>query len=89
MEDENGNALKEFSFELDLESIDLKKYKLLKYVDPYGDTTFNCMQMDDLINDFNGLIDEMPQLKVEITVIIELANTCKKQVHQYLKFYGD
>ena len=33
----------------------LKDYKLLCYLDPYGDTFFNRLQIDDLIEDLRHL----------------------------------
>lgn len=63
------------------------EFRLLRYLDPYGDTVFNRLQMDDLIDDLqqlkkmetNPLIDEM----------LLLAERCKQEAHTYLSFYGD
>lgn len=65
----------------------LDRFKLLCYLDPYGDTIFNRLQMDDLIDDLlklkkaenNPLIDE----------VLLLAERCKLNTHTYLFFYGD
>lgn len=92
LENENGFAIKTLPFELEINlsgSVDLEKYKLLKYIDPYGDTIFNSLQMPDLITDFTNLINEIPHLKKEIEDVISIADVSKKSVHQYLKFCGD
>ena len=65
----------------------LKKTKLLKYIDLWGDTTFNQMQMDDLLSDFKFLkeYDNSPVIDEIIKLIIE----CKNDIHTYVVFYGD
>ncbi|MBC8045136.1 MAG: hypothetical protein IAF08_16980 [Rhizobacter sp.] len=65
----------------------LSELKLLRYLDPYGDATFNHLQMDDLIKDLDDLenIEHNP-LTAEIQ---KLAARCKSEVHTYLTFYGD
>lgn len=88
LEDENGNAIQVLDQEIS-PLTNPEKYILLKYINPFGDTSFNILQMDDLIKDFNKLIDDEPKLKKEITSVIELATKCKEKTHQYLKFYGD
>jgi len=64
-----------------------KSSKLVKYLDPYGDTIFNGLQMDDLITD----LEKLQELNYnEITTkVIELAFECKANPHIYLVFYGD
>ena len=55
IEDENGNAKKTMPGEFILseeEVLNNDNFKLLKYLDPYGDTTFNAFMFEDLINDF-------------------------------------
>lgn len=92
LEDEKGNAKwtlpNSFDYEK-LDAIDLENFKLLKYIDPFGDTTFNHLQMNDLINDFKKLQIELPDSHQEIEKILELITECKKEIHHYIKFYGD
>lgn len=65
----------------------LKELKLLRYLDPFEDTTFNRLQMPELIEDLqilkkyenNSLINE----------ILNLAERCKNEQHYYITFYGD
>ena len=92
LENENGNAMRTLEFEFNYElfmKLDLTKYMLLKYIDPFGDTVFNCLQINDLINDLIELKKEVPQLNQEIIGIIDIARECDKKIHTYLKFYGD
>ena len=66
----------------------LEKSHLLRYVDPYGDTVFNNLQIDDLLADLEMLLEYEPENGL-IKEIIKLANECKSRVHTYLVFYGD
>ncbi len=91
LEDEKRQAVRSLQKELVskemFNSEFLKQTILLKYIDPYGDTIFNNLQIDDLVTDLellkeidgNELIDE----------IILLAQECKSEIHTYLTFYGD
>ena len=91
-EDENGNAIRTLSKELHLSNIDIlynENFKVLKYIDPFGDTTFNAHMFTDLISDLNDLTTKIPSDKEQIDEVIELATECKEEVHTYLKFYGD
>lgn len=69
------------------ETIDLSGFRLLQYLDPYGDTIFNRYQIDDLIVDLEKL-DE-PAINTIISQIISLAKRCKDEIHTYLCFNGD
>ncbi len=91
LEDEKKQAVrslqKEFVSKEMFNSEFLKQTTLLKYIDPYGDTVFNNLQIDDLVKDLvllkgkedNNMIDE----------IVLLAEECKSEIHTYLTFYGD
>ena len=78
---------KEFVSEIVVDPLINPAFKLLKYLDPYGDTVFNHLQMDDLILDFK----ELKEIRYDESIheIIQLALTCKAQAHSYLTFYGD
>jgi hypothetical protein len=92
IEDENGNAKKTMPGEFILseeEVLNNDNFKLLKYLDPYGDTTFNAFMFEDLINDFIELKKLLPIDKKQIDTVIEYARECNEDVHTYLKFYGD
>src|SRR5687767_6049566 len=92
LEDENGGAIqtlpKELAYE-ELENINLDDFILLKYIDFYGDTTFNTLQLDYLIGDFEKLKPMLVSQREIIQQIINLAKRSQDEVHTYIKFYGD
>jgi hypothetical protein len=83
-----GVVSKELEFK-NLEGVSISyTFKLLKYLDPYGDTIFNANQIDDLLID----LDVLKQHYIDsglINEIIDLAIKCKSEPHTYLIFYGD
>ena len=62
-------------------------FKLLQYLDPYGDTIFNCKQIDDLISDLIKFNEIYTYIIFE--QMIALAARCKAEAHTYLCFNGD
>lgn len=88
LEDENKEPISSLSNEFDMElSNGEEKFRLLCYLDAYGDTFFNRLQMDDLIKDLQILkLKEVNPILDEIKI---LAERCKKEEHTYLAFYGD
>ena len=92
LEDENGGAIQTLPKELqydEFENVKLDDFILLKYIDFYGDTTFNTLQLDDLIGDFERLKPMNPSQSEIIQQIIDHAKKCQDEVHTYIKFYGD
>lgn len=88
LEDETRNALETLNSTLAIESAtDLTSFKLLQYLDPYGDTIFNHNQIDDLVIDLI-MLDELAAV-TGISQIISLAKRCKDEIHTYLCFNGD
>lgn len=92
LEDENNNPIKimegEFSFdEMEYERIS-SNYLLLKYLDRYGDTKYNHLQMNDLLDDLHQLKNYYPDNN-NLVEVIKMAITCKESTHYYLCFYGD
>ena len=53
----------------------------LRFVDPYGDTTFNQLQID-------LLLDELKELGAE-PELIAFVEQARGQMHTYVKFIGD
>lgn len=70
-------------------TIDLTQndFLLLRYLDPYGDTVFNSLQMEDLINDLLKLKSLIQDLLID--EILAFAERCKQEGHLYLVFSGD
>lgn len=68
-----------------------QSYQCLRFVDWYGDTIFNYLQMDQLLAEMERL-RQRSQCKDEdqlIQRIQEMAQRCKETRHCYLKFVGD
>jgi hypothetical protein len=87
LKDENRKEISIVDGEWEFDDSLAKSSKLIKYLDPYGDTIFNGLQMDDLIAD----LEKLQELNYsEITAkVMELAFECKANPHIYLAFYGD
>jgi hypothetical protein len=68
-----------------------KDHSLLSGIDPYGDTVFNRLQMDDFLIELDELKKQQMTSKqiLHIEGIKELAAKCRGDVHLYLKFVGD
>jgi hypothetical protein len=67
-------------------------YPLLQYIDPYGNTIFNGMQMPEVVKELDILIADKSsneQQKATLGRIRELAMKCQKQPHTFLRFRGD
>ena len=90
--DEEGREQKKLSEEFDIinfGNLDLGQFKLIKYLDPYGDSTFGSRQFDDLIADLRQLENTGQVKPKQMGELLGLINECKNEVHTYLKFYGD
>ena len=62
-------------------------FRLLCYLDPYGNTTFNRLQIEDLLRDLDLLLDMAPHpLGNELVALIKRS---REDVHLYICFYGD
>lgn len=87
LEDEN-RQVKSSSIEFEIDAtIDLSKFVLLRYLDPYGDTIFNRVQIQALIEDLLRLKSQYQVTALD--EVIALAEQCKQEIHAYLVFYGD
>jgi hypothetical protein len=88
LENENKETVSSLSHEFDIGlQSDLSGLKLLCYLDAYGDTIFNRLQMDDLIKDLERL--KLLKANPLLDEIHLLAERCKRETHTYLVFYGD
>lgn len=68
-------------------NLDHERFRLLCYLDPYGDTTFNRLQLEDLLWDFILLLAMEPNpLGDELMALVKRS---QEHVHQYVCFYGD
>lgn len=65
--------------------------RLVRYIDLYGDTYFNALQMKDFLDDWMeakplAASSEDESFWHEVN---ELAQECERKPHRYLKFVGD
>ena len=96
LEDEAGQAIRRLSGEEALSPTWLPgksdlRYRCLCFVDPYGDTIFNQLQAEVLLQELTLLKAEAanPRLAKVIEATRELAKLCLQEPHQYLRFVGD
>jgi hypothetical protein len=67
------------------------EHMLLAFVDPYGDTVFNRLQMRQFLTEW-GVVSEhafTPEDKVLVAEVRVLAERCQAGVHLYIRFVGD
>jgi hypothetical protein len=70
---------------------ELPDLRLLRYVDAYGDTYFNKLQMPDLLRDWNAA-EKLAQSADDEACwrdLKRLAEECQRRTHLYLRFAGD
>lgn len=63
----------------------------LRYIDPWGDTVFNTLQMKPFLAELERLMAHTKS-EWELSVlqsILQLARKCDTEIGLYLKFYGD
>lgn len=95
LEGENGNEIESFEdkdlFQTIIPDYNDKNSYCLRFIDLYGDTTFNNLQAPNLIDELEQKLDDSISIDLKdlILNIIRLANRCRNEVHLYLKFYGD
>ncbi len=63
-----------------------EKFKVSKYLDPYGDTTFNSLMLKHLVIDLQILKIDRPNDIIQIDEVIKLATSCINEPHTYLNF---
>ena len=91
-EDSDGKAENTLTGELRLSNTAILvsgQFKVLKYLDLFGDTTFNIEMIKDLILDLEQLKTHLPTDNNRIDEVIGLAKSCINDPHTFLKFYGD
>lgn len=68
-----------------------KSYSCVRFIDPYGDTIFNRVQADILIDEWDRLKPAFIKHSTEDlwSDIRELIIRCREEPHTYLRFMGD
>jgi hypothetical protein len=74
-----------------LGSPDESTFPMLASIDRYGDTTFNQMQIDRFLAEWESLFSraETSEEKELLLDVKRLGETSRRKVHQYLVFIGD
>jgi hypothetical protein len=70
---------------------DAAHLRLLDYVDPYGDTVFNQLQMPQISRELDDLLSstESPEARELLSSIQTLVREAQEGVHLYLRLIGD
>jgi hypothetical protein len=68
-----------------------KSSVMLGYIDPYADTTFNNLQMNQFLIEWAGVSSkaETHEERELVSAIEAMAQRVRDEVHLYLKFIGD
>jgi hypothetical protein len=74
-----------------LNRLDRDVYRYLPYIDPFGLTIFNGVQMAVVLPELSRLRRELrsASLSTKVDEITKLAERCRDEVHLYLEFEGD
>ena len=95
LEDASGRTVKEVydthNVLLRLEREDGGDFICLRYIDPWGDTVFNTLQMKPFLAELERIMSHTKS-EWELSVlqsILQLARKCDTEIGLYLKFYGD
>ena len=96
-EDENGNDIEvvlsppRSGFETLIPEANAEWFPCLRYIDLYGDTTFNQLQLPQLLADLKQALSEAesPETRAHMESLINLVQKAIGSVHTYIKFYGD
>jgi len=92
VQDERGIAIGErVDLPTDLfPKADDMRFVCLRFVDPYGDTFFNRLQVQAVLVDLQLLKTTKNKEQLELIHRLEtLVRACEKEPHLYLRFIGD
>ncbi len=96
LEDEHGKKLDSLidynhTVEKFLPSYNDSSFYCLRFVDLYGNTMFNILQMPQLEKECNIVLKEAKtdEVKNFLEQLLILIDKCKNQPYTSLKFYGD
>ena len=95
IEDERGNEKAQLLDPGNLvaqlcDAMDTQSTCCLQFIDRYGDTTFNHLQLPFFVSEIQQAIDHSSgSVKAHGVALLELAAKAQLEVHTYLKFYGD
>lgn len=89
--DETGQVVgKGISFPFSIiANLDSSRYSFLHYVDPYGNTYFNRLQIPALLRELSALECDDTSNSALFRELSDLARQCESTPHLYLRFSGD
>jgi hypothetical protein len=62
----------------------------VRFIDPYGDTVFNQLQLPVLIGEFEQMVKDSPNAELSGRLSSVVAFLAASQgIHQYVRFVGD
>jgi hypothetical protein len=95
-EDEHGQILEKSPAQFNVwdyieDPSDVGSSCCLRFIDEYGDTTFNQSQMSVLICELEDLLPKSKSEKAmqSLQALVEFARRAEGQIHTYIKFIGD
>jgi hypothetical protein len=97
--DERGNIIEAKNIQIgeviqlidkNISEVELKKTFCLRFIDPWGDTIFNRLQLGFLIEEFENLFDKCQTIeeKEKLRSIIYFIAKAEKN-YTFVRFYGD
>lgn len=96
LQDEKGNKIDELIdkdgiVEKILPQYNDKNFQCLRFVDLYGDTVFNYLQMNQLGEECILLLNRFRDIEPKefISHLLSMIKNCKVSPHRYIKFFGD
>jgi len=95
LQGEDGVVLKEIweppSSQLPLPAADDPSFRCLGFIDVYGDTVFNRLQMHTFMQELERIERSVTDQEGRdfLRKLYALAQECQAEVHTYLKFIGD
>ena len=89
LQDENGKPVAPEDAGIDFDFLSVGLGKLLTYIDPYGDTVFNHLQMADFLAEWKRLQPRNEVERCQWDLVTSMAERCADEAHIYLKFVGD
>jgi len=96
LQDERGKTIDQISDPKNilhrlLPSVEDTTFQCLRFIDWYGDTIFNRLQMELFLNELERITQKASTKKETnlLANIRNLAQRCQNEPHLYLKFCGD
>jgi hypothetical protein len=96
LQDERGGILSSTSDPKNLLSnllprLSDKSSLMLRYIDPFGDSVFNNLQMDQFLVEWAEVSSKVQTAEERklVSTIEAMAQRVRDEVHLYLKFIGD